>query len=146
MHVGDTTTVGRLIAAKHRNNIVSISASPTKKFLTPPLPLTTCVYPSPLTISIDRRLSGTFLLIFLPILLIFEELSSNPSLYISKTKRLDRRITLHDSSSKLILSKTVRLTFDNQQLPSHINLFYVRYPVHIYVPLAKICYNCFRFE
>ena len=62
-----------------------------------------------------------------------------------KVDRLNRKIIKSDKSTELVPSNSALLTFDGQNLPSHVYIFYVTYEVNVYVPQTKMCYNCFRF-
>ncbi|OXU26991.1 hypothetical protein TSAR_006854 [Trichomalopsis sarcophagae] len=156
------TTIGRLIASKHQGNIISISPSGSLK-----ISITLSNRLSANSLLLDPSFKEQNLRFSVPLNrlnrqaitrdvptdisddVILQEFqaasSSSTSFKVIKAERLNRRITLQENTTKLVPSKTIRLTFEGQHLPSFINLFYVRYPIHVYIQPVKMCFNCFRY-
>ena len=129
------TTTGRLLAAKYAGNLISVSASGSfnisitlnnmdaanrllkdETFSTHNLRFSIpshCLNRQAVIRDIPLNLSEAVIL---------NELSASyPN--ISKAERLNRRITSEDSSTSLVPFKSIRLTFEGQNLPDHIYLF-----------------------
>lgn len=150
------TSVGRLIASKHKGNIVSISASGSHKITITlkdrttanNLLLDTSFAAHNLRFSVPaHRLNRQAIIRDVPLDISPETIQEELSAFynITRADRLNRRIIDRNQTPTLAPSKTVRLSFEGQLLPSHVILFYVKYPVFPYVQPVKMCFNCFRY-
>ena len=129
-------TVGRLISSIYEDNVASIKSSGTRKvtitfknrhsanklIYDPLFEAHNLRYSIPAHHVTRQALMKMFPWILMKILI--KELSLTKEFI--KAQRLKRRVTSTDSSTHLTPSKTILLTFDYQNCPSDINLFYVR--------------------
>ena len=92
-----------------------------------------------------RRLSTPGLIKNIPIELseeqIMEALESSHE--VLSIRRLPRTIRT-DECPQQVPSRTLLINFAGQTRPNHIQLFYSRYEVEVYVSNVIICYNCYR--
>ena len=151
------TTVSRRIASKRQGNVLSISASAALKItITFKDRLTANSLLQDLGFASDNlrfstlahRLYTQAIIRNVPLDITEDLILEKLSLYsaITKVERLNRRISVDaGSSTKLVPSKTIPLTFDSQYLPEHVILFYVRYVVSVFVPSTEMCFQCFIF-
>ena len=68
---------------------------------------------------------------------IFIKLTSPSHIKLLKVERINRRIINDDKSTALAPFKSILLTFEDQNLPSHVFLFYVRYEISVIFPKLK---------
>ena len=65
-----------------------------------------------------------------------------PPIRVQSVERQNRKIT-ENGASKLIPTQSIRIIFEGRARSEYIVLFSVRHAVSLWLPLVKMCFNCF---
>lgn len=60
-------------------------------------------------------------------------------------KRIHKKITNPDNTTKLVPTKTILVSFRCQNLPKYIAINHVIFPVEVYLQRVLLCNNCYRY-